>query len=230
MLSSKKKAVVLLSGGMDSATVLALTKDAGYDIYALSLDYGQRHSAELNAAKELAKKFAVVQHQVMRLDLAPICHSALTDSNRALPHGSTAENTIPNSYVPARNIIFLSLAVAWCESLDADEVKFGANQVDYSGYPDCRGEFVEAFQHMIDCGTRRGVSARGVVIHAPLLNMSKMEIIRRGVELGIDYAQTVSCYDADANGCACSKCSACVLRRAGFVSAGLPDSTRYQMD
>lgn len=217
---------MLLSGGMDSATVLAIAKDQGFTNYTLSFDYGQRHHAELEAAASIAKAMGSAEHRVVQIDLAAICNSALTNPNETLPPHSPAQ-TIPPTYVPARNIIFLSFALAWAESLGASRILLGVNQVDYSGYPDCRKEFIEAFQQVVDCGMRSGVEAAGIAIEAPLLEMSKADIIRCGIKHGVDYALTVSCYGADAQGRACGLCSACVLRQEGFRSAGVADTTRY---
>ena len=221
----KRKAVVLLSGGLDSATVLAIARAEGYACHALSLDYGQRHTAELAAAARVAQSLGAVEHRVMRLGLGDIGGSALTDSAIAVPESPT--EGIPVTYVPARNTVMLALALAWAEVLGARDIFIGVNAIDYSGYPDCRPEFIAAFERMANLATRAGVEGARLAIHAPLQNLSKADIIRRGVELGVDYAQTVSCYQADVDGRACGRCDACRLRREGFVTAGVPDPTRY---
>lgn len=222
---STHRAVVLLSGGLDSATVLAIAREAGYECYALSVHYGQRHSIELEAAARIAQHFGVRDHRVMGVDLAGIGGSALTDSTIGVPEEPTAG--IPLTYVPARNTIMLSLGLAWAEVLEAQYVHIGVNALDYSGYPDCRPEFVAAFQQLADVGTKAGVEGRGVRLVAPLLHWSKARIIREGMRLGVDYSLTVSCYQADPQGRACGVCDSCRLRREGFHAAGVPDSTRY---
>jgi len=219
------RAVVLLSGGLDSATVLAMARAAGRECYALSVDYGQRHEAELNAAAAVAKALGAHEHRVMRVDLANIGGSALTDPSIAVP--TTPGTGIPVTYVPARNTIMLSLALAWAEVLDAREIHVGVNAIDYSGYPDCRPEFIAAFEQLARLATKAGVEGRGIDIRAPLIHMSKAQIVREGARLGVDYSLTVSCYQADARGLACGLCDSCKLRREGFVSAGLSDPTRY---
>lgn len=221
-----KPAVVLLSGGLDSATVLAIARSAGYACHALSLDYGQRHTAELAAAARIAQALSAVEHRVMRLGLGDIGGSALTDVAIAVPEHPT--EGIPVTYVPARNTVMLALALAWAEVLGARDIFIGVNAVDYSGYPDCRPEFIEAFERMANLATKAGVEGAALKIHAPLQYLSKADIIRRGVELGLDYALTVSCYQADADGRACGVCDACRLRRAGFEAAGVADPTRYR--
>jgi len=220
------RAVILLSGGMDSATCLALAREAGHQCHALSFAYGQRHGSELAAAARLAGSLGAVEHRVMTIDLAAFGGSALTDTRIAVP-GAGAGAGIPVTYVPARNTLFLSFALALAEVLDADWIYAGMNAVDYSGYPDCRPAYIQAFQTMADLATRRGVEGRPVNILTPLLHMSKAEIIRTGSELGVDFSQTVSCYQADASGAACGSCDACALRKAGFAAAGLPDPTHY---
>jgi len=220
-----KPAVILLSGGLDSATVLAIAREAGYACHALSLDYGQRHTAELAAAARVAKSLGVVEHRVMRLGLGDIGGSALTDESIAVPESPTAG--IPVTYVPARNTVMLALALAWAEVLGSRDIFIGVNAVDYSGYPDCRPEFIAAFEHMANLATRAGVEGAQLRIHAPLQHLSKADIIRRGAALGVDYAQTVSCYQADAEGLACGRCDSCRLRREGFLAADIPDPTRY---
>lgn len=222
----QKKALVLLSGGLDSATLLAMAIDQGYDCYALSLNYGQRHSAELLAAEVLAKTLGAIEHKIIALDLAAIGGSALTDKTINVPH--TPSEGIPITYVPARNTIFLSLALGWAEVLEVHDLFIGVNAVDYSGYPDCRPEYIESFQKMANLATKAGVEGRPFTIHAPLIHMSKGEIIQVGVTLGVDYAQTVSCYEADETGLACGSCDSCRLRTAGFSDAGIDDPTRYQ--
>ncbi len=219
------RAVVLLSGGLDSATVLAMAREAGYECYALSVHYGQRHSIELEAAAKIAKVFAAQDHRIMGVDLAGIGGSALTDAAIGVPSAPTAG--IPVTYVPARNTLMLALALGWAEVLEAQYVYIGVNALDYSGYPDCRPEFVAAFQHLADVGTKAGVEGRGVRLVAPLLHWSKARIIQEGVRLGVDYSLTVSCYQADPDGRACGVCDSCRLRREGFHAAGVPDSTRY---
>ena len=219
------RAVVLLSGGLDSATVLALAREAGVDCHALSVSYGQRHQAELNAAARVAHALGAREHRIMHVDLGRIGGSALTDKSIEVPAAGGAG--IPVTYVPARNTIMLSLAMAWAEVLDAREIHIGINAVDYSGYPDCRPEFVAAFQHLALVATKAGVEQRGPLIRAPLINMSKADIIRTGQRLGVDYSLTVSCYQADSRGLACGACDSCRLRREGFAAAGVADPTRY---
>ncbi|MBU1223121.1 MAG: 7-cyano-7-deazaguanine synthase QueC [Gammaproteobacteria bacterium] len=221
-----KPAVILLSGGLDSATVLAIAREAGYACHALSLDYGQRHTAELAAAARVAKSLGAVEHRVMRLGLGDIGGSALTDDAIAVPEGPTTG--IPVTYVPARNTVMLALALAWSEVLGSRDLFIGVNAVDYSGYPDCRPEFIAAFEHMANLATRAGVEGAQLRVHAPLQYLSKAQIIQRGIELGVDYAQTVSCYQADADGRACGLCDACRLRRQGFEQAGVADPTVYK--
>jgi len=225
MSSDQNNAVILLSGGMDSATILAIAREQGYECHALSFRYGQRHSAELEAAARVAKDLGAVQHQVMDLDLSLFGGSALTDTRIDLPE-SPGEG-IPVTYVPARNTVFLSVALAWAEVLQARHIFIGVNAVDYSGYPDCRPAFIEAFERLANLATRAGVEGQHLTIHAPLQHMSKAEIIRRGTALGVNFAETVTCYGADASGRACGVCDACRLRIQGFEEAGLPDVTRY---
>lgn len=220
-----KKAVILLSGGLDSATVVAMAKAEGYSCYSMSFDYGQRHRAELQAAERVARQLGVVEHKVIGLNLNGIGGSALTDSSIAVPESPT--EGIPATYVPARNTVFLALALGWAEVLEARDIFIGVNAVDYSGYPDCRPEFVEAFERMANLATRAGVEGQGFAIRAPLQQMGKGEIIQTGMRLGVDYALTVSCYQADDDGRACGKCDSCRLRAAGFAAAGVPDATRY---
>jgi 7-cyano-7-deazaguanine synthase len=220
-----KRAVVLLSGGLDSATVLALAREAGYACHALSVDYGQRHHAELAAAQRVAKELGAAQHRVINIDLTGFGGSALTDAAIAVPE--LPASGIPVTYVPARNTIMLSLALAWAEVLHAQDIFIGVNAVDYSGYPDCRPEYIAAFERMANLATKAAVEGRPMKIHAPLINLSKAEIIGQGVKLGVDYGMTVSCYQADAEGRACGVCDSCRLRRAGFAAAGAVDPTRY---
>jgi len=220
-----KPAVILLSGGLDSATVLAIAREAGFACHALSLDYGQRHTAELGAAARVAKSLGAVEHRVIRLGLGDIGGSALTDDSIAVPESPT--EGIPVTYVPARNTVMLALALAWAEVLGARDIFIGVNAVDYSGYPDCRPEFIAAFEQMANLATKAGVEGTRLRIHAPLQHLSKADIIRSGIELGVDYAQTVSCYQATTEGLACGRCDACRLRREGFLAAGIPDPTRY---
>ncbi len=219
------KAVVLLSGGLDSATALAIAQGAGYACYALSVDYGQRHSAELLAAERVARHLGVCEHRVVHLDIGQFGGSALTDSRIPVPEAQ-AEG-IPVTYVPARNTVMLSLALGWAEVLDADAIFIGINAVDYSGYPDCRPAFLSAFQTLANVATKRAIEGRTITIEAPLLYLSKAEIIRVGERAGVDYAQTISCYQADAAGRACGRCDACRFRAAGFLEAGIPDPTHY---
>ncbi|WP_312373832.1 7-cyano-7-deazaguanine synthase QueC [Stutzerimonas nitrititolerans] len=220
-----KKAVVLLSGGLDSATVVAMAKAQGYSCYTMSFDYGQRHRAELQAAERVASQLGVVEHKVIGLNLNGIGGSALTDSTIDVPE--TPEEGIPVTYVPARNTVFLSLALGWAEVIGARDLFIGVNAVDYSGYPDCRPEFIEAFERMANLATKAGIEGQGFSIQAPLQNLSKAQIIQEGIRLGVDYAITVSCYQADDEGRACGKCDSCRLRKAGFQAAGVEDPTRY---
>ncbi len=221
-----KPAVILLSGGLDSITVLALAKQQGYRCYALSFDYGQRHNAELDAARNIAKLYQVAEHKVIRLDLGNIGGSALTDANIQVP--TSPQQGIPVTYVPARNTVFLAYALGWAEVLQAHDVFIGVNAVDYSGYPDCRPEYISAFQTMANLATKAGVEGHPIHIHTPLIALSKAQIIEQGLALGVDYATTVSCYAADAQGRACGQCDACRLRAAGFSQLRVPDPTQYQ--
>ncbi|HEY0960987.1 MAG TPA: 7-cyano-7-deazaguanine synthase QueC [Pseudomonadales bacterium] len=225
MSESTKKAVVLLSGGLDSATCLALARDEGYTCYALAFDYGQRHRSELAAAERVARHLGAAEFRIFRLDMAGIGGSALTDPSLSVPEEETSG--IPITYVPARNTVFLSCALAWAEVLEARAIFIGVNALDYSGYPDCRPEFIAAFQRMANLATRAGVEGHELKIAAPLMNLSKADIVRRGHALGVDYALTVSCYQADEQGRACGKCDSCRFRRKGFVEAGVPDPTQY---
>jgi len=231
-MTSRQKAVVLLSGGLDSTTTLAVAVSKGFSCYCLSFSYGQRQAIELQAAKRVAEAFGALQHLVLRLDLDKIGGSALT-ADIAVPKASAetavGQETIPVTYVPGRNIIFLAHALAWAEVLDADDIFIGVNAVDYSGYPDCRPEFIEAFTRAANLGTRKGCeTGRGFVVHTPLINLSKAEIIRLGIGLGVDYAMTHTCYDPGPDGAACGLCDACRLRRKGFEEAGLQDPLPYQ--
>lgn len=219
------KAVVLLSGGLDSATTLAMAREQGFACYCLSIDYGQRHRAELDAAARVACAQGAAEHRVLKLDLAAFGGSALTDASIAVPETPTAG--IPVTYVPARNTILLSLALAWAEVLEARDIFFGANAVDYSGYPDCRPEYMRAYETMANLATKAAVEGRKLVLHTPIIALSKAEIIRRGSALGVDYALTVSCYQANPQGLACGRCDSCRLRRSGFEVAGIADPTPY---
>ncbi len=221
----QKKAVILLSGGLDSITVLAHAKQKGYQCYALSFEYGQRHNAELNAAKKIAEHYQVSEHKIIRIDLGSIGGSALTDEHIDVP--KTPQQGIPVTYVPARNTIFLSFALGWAEVLGSTDIFIGVNAVDYSGYPDCRPEFIDAFQNLANLATKTTVEGENILIHTPLIQLSKADIIKQGLELGVDYRQTVSCYAADEQGRACGQCDACRLRAAGFSAAGVEDPTRY---
>lgn len=221
-----KRAVVLLSGGLDSATALAVARSAGYDCYALSIDYGQRHASELNAAHAVAAQLGALEHRVAHLDMGQFGGSALTDKDMAVPTEPT--EGIPVTYVPARNTVMLSLALGWAEVLDADAIYIGVNAVDYSGYPDCRPEFIEAFQRLANLATKRGVEGHRIVIETPLMHLTKAAIIQLGTELGVDYGLTVSCYQADEQGRACGECDSCRFRRQGFIEAGISDPTPYK--
>jgi len=225
-MTLKNKAVVLLSGGLDSATTLAIATEAGYECYAISFDYGQRHRCELDAAAILAKQLGAVEHKVVGLDLGSIGGSALTDDNIAVPNHAT--EGIPVTYVPARNTIFLSIALGWAEVLAAQNIFIGVNAVDYSGYPDCRPEFITAFEQVASLATKAGVEGHPFTIHTPLIDLSKADIIRRGTQLGVDYSMTVSCYNADEQGRACGKCDSCRLRAEGFAASGFNDPTLYK--
>ncbi|WP_313305886.1 7-cyano-7-deazaguanine synthase QueC [Stutzerimonas balearica] len=226
MAMNEKKAVVLLSGGLDSATVVAIARSQGFACYTMSFDYGQRHRAELQAAERVARQLGVAEHKVVGINLNGIGGSALTDTSIDVPE--QPGEGVPVTYVPARNTVFLALALGWAEVLQAHDLFIGVNAVDYSGYPDCRPEFIEAFERMANLATKAGVEGNGFRIQAPLQHMSKAEIIRRGTELGVDYAATVSCYQADDDGRACGVCDSCRLRAAGFAQAGLADATRYR--
>ncbi|MFO1393482.1 MAG: 7-cyano-7-deazaguanine synthase QueC [Steroidobacteraceae bacterium] len=222
-----RAAVVLVSGGLDSATCLAIARAEGFRCHALSFAYGQRHEAELEAADRVARALGAAQHRVMHIDLAMFGGSALTDSSIAVPE--SPGDGIPVTYVPARNTVFLSLALAWAEVLGAQDIFIGVNAVDYSGYPDCRPEFIAAFERLANLATRSGVEGTAPVrIRTPLISLSKAEIIRRGLSLGVDFGLTVSCYQADDEGRACGRCDSCRLRREGFAATGVPDPTRYR--
>lgn len=227
-MSLGAKAVVLISGGLDSTTALAIAIDQGYEVHALTFSYGQRHYPELLAARRIAEAFKVSDHRIIELDLAQFGGSALTDNRITVPEAPS--EGIPRTYVPARNTIFLSYALAWAEVLPADDIFIGVNAVDYSGYPDCRPEYVSAFERVANLATKRAAEGQPVHIHTPLIDLSKAEIIQRGVQLGVDYSLTVSCYQADAEGRACARCDACRFRMEGFRSAGIPDPTRYYND
>ncbi len=224
------RAVVLLSGGLDSATVLAEAAASGFEPYALTVEYGQRHQAEIDAARQVAESLGVAKHVTTALDLRTFGGSALTDDIDVPKDTSPSEigKDVPATYVPARNTIFLSLAMTWAETLDANDIFIGVNALDYSGYPDCRPEFIEAFEKLAAVATKAGVTGSPIRIHTPLIQMTKREIIARGIELGVDYGLTLSCYDPTIDGAACGRCDACALRRKGFEEAGVPDPTRYE--
>jgi len=221
------KAVILLSGGLDSTTVLAIAKEQNYDCYALSFDYGQKQRSELESSIAIAKKSNVIEHRIMKISLNDIGGSALTDKDISVPKFSDS-NDIPITYVPARNTIFLSFALAWAEVVDCQTIFIGVNALDYSGYPDCRPEFIEAFETMANLATKQSVEGDKIQIKTPLINMTKAEIIKKGLSLGVDYSETTSCYDANSLGEACGECDACVLRKNGFSSANVEDPTKYQ--
>lgn len=226
MMIVKDKAIVLVSGGLDSATCLAIAKDRGFECYALSFDYGQRSSSELNAARRLAKSEKVLEHKIIELNMGDIGGSALTDATISVPEEET--EGIPVTYVPARNTVFLSYALAWAEVLNAKAIFIGVNALDYSGYPDCRPEYVAAFQTLINLATKAGVEGTVISLETPLIDLSKAEIIKTGASLGVDYGVTVSCYQANAKGQACGQCDSCRFRKKGFESAGVDDPTSYQ--
>ena len=221
------KAVILLSGGLDSTTVLAIAKEQNYDCYALSFDYGQKQRSELESSIAIAKKSNVIEHRIMKISLNDIGGSALTDKDISVPKFSESDD-IPITYVPARNTIFLSFALAWAEVVDCQTIFIGVNALDYSGYPDCRPEFIEAFETMANLATKQSVEGGKIQIKTPLINMTKAEIIKKGLSLGVDYSETTSCYDANSLGEACGECDACVLRKNGFSSANVEDPTKYQ--
>lgn len=221
-----KKAVILVSGGLDSTTVLSMALSQGYECHTLSFDYGQRHRSELEAAQRVSEAAAVKDHKVVKLDLGAIGGSALTDRAIDVPEYETSG--IPVTYVPARNTVFLSIALGWAEVLGASDIFLGVNAVDYSGYPDCRPEYISAFESMANLATKAAVEGQQLSIHAPLISMTKAEIVSAGLALGVDYSQTVSCYQASLEGLACGKCDSCRLRAQGFIEAGVKDPTRYQ--
>lgn len=227
MVRDKKNAVVLVSGGLDSATLLAMAVDQGYRCHTLAFNYGQRHLAELEAGERLSRSLGAVDHKVIQLDLRAIGGSALTDDSLDVPEAGVGEG-IPITYVPARNTVFLSLALGYAEVLDAESIFIGVNAVDYSGYPDCRPEFISAFNDLAALATRCGVEGEPIKVQTPLISLSKADIIREGTALGVDYSLTVSCYQADSQGRACGVCDSCRLRAAGFTQAGIADSTRYR--
>jgi 7-cyano-7-deazaguanine synthase len=222
-----KKAIILLSGGLDSATVLASARADGYDCYCLSFSYGQKQIAEVGYAKQLAVTLGAIEHRVAVIDIGAFGGSALTDENIDVPDAKNVGDEIPVTYVPARNTVFLAYALGWAEVLDAGDIFLGVNAVDYSGYPDCRPEFINAFEILANLATRAGVEGRKIAIHAPLIQLSKGEIIKKGIDLGVDFAQTVSCYRLTDSGEACGACDSCVLRHSGFTEAGVADPTRY---
>ncbi len=226
-MTNFNKAIVLVSGGLDSTTTLAIAKDLGFDCYALSFNYGQRHISELNAATKIAKSFNVKEHKVISLDMVQIGGSALTDTNIDVPEDDTSEG-IPVTYVPARNTIFLSYALAWAEVIDASDIFIGVNAVDYSGYPDCRPEFIKAYEQLATLATKAGAEGAAFNIHTPLIELSKADIIKKGDSLNVDYALTVSCYQADEAGRACGHCDSCRFRKDGFEAAGVADPTIYK--
>ena len=225
--SSTPRAVILLSGGLDSTTCLAIARDAGYECHTLSVAYGQRHAAELNASQRIAQEFGVRQHRVATVDLGQFGGSSLTDAALQIPVTGPSAG-VPSTYVPARNTVMLSMALAWAEVLGATDIFIGVNAVDFSGYPDCRPEFIAAFETMANLATRAGTEGARLRIHAPLMNLSKAQIIRKGTALGVDYALTVSCYQASDDGTACGVCDACRLRREGFQGSGISDPTPYR--
>ena len=224
---TNKKAVILVSGGLDSATVLAMAKSQGYDCYALGFDYGQRHRAELHAAEKLSASMGAIEHKVVKLDLSTIGGSALTDDNIDVPEHDETAVGIPVTYVPARNTVFLSIALGWAEVLGATDIFIGVNAVDYSGYPDCRPDYIAAYERVANLATQAGVEGKHMAIQTPLIDLSKADIIKAGSRLGVDYAHTVSCYQANEQGEACGKCDSCFLRKEGFAAAGVEDPTRY---
>lgn len=226
--SPVRSAVILLSGGLDSTTCLAIARDAGYDCHALSVAYGQRHAAELSASRRIAQHFQAREHRLANVSLGQFGGSALTDSSIKVPVAGDPNPGIPVTYVPARNTVMLSMALAWAEVLGANDIFIGVNAVDYSGYPDCRPEYIRAFEAMANLATRSAVEGARLRIHAPLMHLSKAEIIRRGTSLGVDYGMTVSCYQASEDGQACGACDACRLRREGFEAAGIADPTVYK--
>lgn len=232
MVDGTRNAIVLLSGGLDSATVLAMARDQGFACHALTVRYGQVHGCEIDAARRVAAALGAVEHRVLELDLAPLARSALTDRSIEIPKDRSlqeigAAGDVPSTYVPARNTVMLALALAWAETLDARDLFVGVNVLDASGYPDCRPVFVEAFEALANVATRAGTEGKRMRVHAPLIEMTKAEIIRQGMALGVDYGMTHSCYDPAPDGGACGRCDTCALRRKGFEEAGVPDPTRY---
>jgi 7-cyano-7-deazaguanine synthase len=225
-VKNNSKAVVLVSGGLDSATMLAIAIDGGYECYALSFDYGQRHASELTASKRVTSAFNVKEHKIITIDLTQIGGSALTDNDIAVPESHT--EGIPITYVPARNTIFLSFALGWAEVIEANDIFIGVNAVDYSGYPDCRPEYIAAFQKTAQLATKASVEGQAIRIHTPLIELTKAEIIKKGVELNVNYSLTISCYQADNEGRACGKCESCLFRKEGFAAADIDDPTQYQ--
>ncbi|KMQ51755.1 Queuosine Biosynthesis QueC ATPase [Chitinispirillum alkaliphilum] len=223
---SNKKAVILLSGGIDSATCAAIAKDEGYQLYGMSFSYGQRHAVELEAAKRTGKFFSIHEHRIISLDPAAFSSNALTDDIE-VPKNGNDKDSIPVTYVPARNTIFLSLALGWAEVLEVNDIFIGVNAVDYSGYPDCRPEFISSFEAMANLATKAAVNGRKIHIRTPLMNLSKAQIIQTGTKLGFDYSLTHSCYDPSSDGAACGECDSCLIRKAGFKKAGVKDPTRY---
>ena len=228
-----KKAIILLSGGLDSATTLAIAQSEGFGCYALSFSYGQRHNSELAAASKVAQRFNVIKHKIFDIDLAVFKGSALTDPNINVPDTKYSEDVasgteeIPVTYVPARNTVFLSIALAWAEVLKVGDIFIGVNAVDYSGYPDCRSEYIQAYEAMANLATKIGAEGNALKIHTPLIALSKSDIIKMGSGLGVDYSETISCYSADEHGRACGSCDSCCFRKQGFVEAGITDPTRY---
>ena len=226
-MTNFNKAIVLVSGGLDSTTTLAIAKDLGFECYALSFDYGQRHIAELQAASHVAEQFKVNDHKIIKIDLAQLGGSALTDKTINVPE--TLSEGIPVTYVPARNTVFLSYALAWAEILDINDIFIGVNAVDYSGYPDCRPEYIKDYEQLAALATKAGVEGTPFKIHTPLINLSKKEIIQKGISLDIDYSMTISCYQADEKGRACGVCDSCRFRKEGFEAASLADPTNYNV-
>jgi len=226
-ITKNKKAVILLSGGLDSATCLAIAKDQKYDVHAISFNYGQRHSKEVESAKKIGELFKISSHQVINIDLKAFGGSSLTSDLEVPKNQDFNKNTIPNTYVPARNTIFLSYAIAKAEVLNSFDIFIGVNSVDYSGYPDCRPEYIEAYTNMANLATKNGIEGKTLTIHTPLIDMTKAQIIKTGVKLGIDYSLTHSCYDPSDEGYACGACDSCKLRKKGFIDAGIKDPTIY---
>lgn len=224
-----KKAVVLLSGGLDSATTLAIARNQQFACYALSVHYGQRHQSELIAAQHIARQLQAHEHRLVTVDLSVFGGSALTDESIAVPTNGAAKDTIPITYVPARNTIMLSLALAWAETLACQDIFIGVNAIDYSGYPDCRPEYITAFEKMANLATKATIEGKKITLHTPLIHLSKGDIIRTGIALGVEYGATISCYQADESGQACGHCDSCRIRKAGFAAAGIADPTRYRV-